>query len=468
MIKDTLIAVDYMIENNDIEVIGYLSRITDLDFDKLIRQGFKTKNFYKLNNKKIYSSIDNLINYVERSTKIEKMKLNYIILKDLLKSKILILENQKYSTADVKSELQAFLGASNFEELHKALYDDLKSVRRDVLTNHIIAIDIIELVQKWSIILSYKVNFATIRGRFFRAKEFVLKSKIKKDIKKDFLSKFKFSDFLSHKINARTDNTTFDKISDKIEINKKEFDKNLQALNKFIDNLNIKLDKNLNVIECKELTIKRGASGRLINVSVEHGNSNALGKMGLFTKLSLFITLSSGRRVAELLIKPTNLKNRIAHANEFIPNFKNIANLKYNEIFMKVKNNEFSALFLNQVKKRDKDFLAFQIPLLSPYERIIKALLVLRLLIPPKMLKGSIENLSNLMRTYKVDSIWNASINDGIKNYKDCRSFYAIYNELEYNNNNVDKIVYCQEVLGHKKGLGSLKATLSYQRFVLV
>jgi hypothetical protein len=41
-------------------------------------------------------------------------------------------------------------------------------------------------------------------------------------------------------------------------------------------------------------------------------------------------------------------------------------------------------------------------------------------------------------------------------------------NELEHNNNFVDKIVYCQEVLGHKKGLGSLKATLSYQRFVLV
>jgi hypothetical protein len=358
-----------------------------------------------------------------------------------------------------------FFDFNNFNEIHYNLVNDLKNVKRDSETGIPLRDNINELIQKWTTILSYKVTFSTIRGRFTRAINFVKKSDIPIDIKDLFLQRFFFSGFISHKINVRTDKNTFDKLSDKIEINKKDFETNFKELSKNIDDMNIKLDTNLNVISVNNIKIKRAVNGKLLEFNVNHGL-----KMQIFTKLALFITLATGRRLAELVKKPTALNHRIEAAKNDIDGFSNLVDLKYNEIFLKTKNNNNVAIFLNQKKKkRDSkdDIKGFLIPISGGYERIIKALKLLRLFIPNSILKQGEDEISNYMRNYLHSDIWDKFV-PFLNSLKDCRGLYAIYNENKYNKGNVDKLIYCQEILGHQKGMKDLKSTLHYQRFIFV
>jgi len=128
------------------------------------------------------------------------------------------------------------------------------------------------------------------------------------------------------------------------------------------------------------------------------------------------------------------------------------------------------AIFINQKKKKrigTDNIKGFMIPIAGGYERIIKALLLLRTFIPNTIIKQSEDEIGNYMRNYIHKDIWNKFV-PYLESLKDCRGLYAIYNEDKYNKGNVDKLIYCQEILGHNKGMKDLKSTLHYQRFVLV
>ena len=85
---------------------------------------------------------------------------------------------------------------------------------------------------------------------------------------------------------------------------------------------------------------------------------------------------------------------------------------------------------------------------------------------------GEIRDTDNKAGRYVRDfldtSFIETNIVTGLTNLKDLRGFYAIYNEAKYNKGKTDKLIYCQEVLGHSKDLKSLKTTLHYNRFTLV
>jgi hypothetical protein len=471
---------DFFNNNGLIDFVPYLDEVLDIrkvsnnhhSFYDIVKRDFKAKGFIKTIDRKFLCSSANLISFIQNSKLIKdyksKVDINIIewFINDILTSElefVKLLNGCSYGLKHDDKEFFDLLDIENINSLYSMIVDDLQAIKRDSESGFPLSRDINEIVQKWSIILSYQVRFATIRSRFTKAKNSVKSSDLADDIKNMFLSKFFFSHSISSLINNRTDSNSLDKITHKIDIDKVDYENNFKSLITEIDNLDIKLDKHNNVVSAKYVTINRGRTGRLVSISFMDNT-----KMRIFTKLALFISLATGRRLAELVRKPSNLNQRIDSSKSDIIGFSDTVDLKYKEIFLKVKGDGNRAIFLNQMKKRAGiDVHSFSIPINGGYERIIKSLLLLRLFIPSSIIKKNEDEVSNYMRNYLVKDIffkYAIHLND----LKDCRGFYAIYNESKYNYNNIDTLVYCQQILGHSNDKQSLQSTLNYSRFRLV
>lgn len=456
---------NYVLENGLIDVVSYLDSVIKIEnksFYDVIR---KDRNFIKsLDKKYLLNGID-LIKYIRNSTIIHRYCDTH---KDTLTDMIVEVYNFELGRNKVKkdeiSDLKIFFNFDCFNDIKDDIINDLEKISRDAETDAPLRHSVLELVQKWTLIISYKVKFATTRGRFTTIRNWIRDSKIEDDIKTFFLSRFNFSKLIGFKIHERTDEKVFEKISNKIEINKKEFESNFLKICKSIDDFDIKLDSNNNVISAKNAKIARAANGKLIKVDFLNNQ-----KAKDFTRLAYFVVLATGRRLAELLVRPSNIKKRISLCSKKVKNFDNVADLKYQEIFIKVKKNNDIAIFLNQKKKKENsDIVGFEIPINGGYERVIKALLFLRMFIPNTTLKRGEREVATVMRTYLTKNFLQDNISSGLKDMKDCRSLYAIYNENKYNRGLTDSLVYCQEILGHEHGMQDLKTTLHYDRFKLI
>ena len=336
-------------------------------------------------------------------------------------------------------DFKEIVGLDSWYEVNQACVSELRELKRDTNSNTYVSKDVSYITSKYMIICSYKGTFATIRGRFTQLRNTVKESDLSSDLKELFLDAFFFHKDLNREINNRTDKTASEKLENKIQIYKSDIDKLHKSLSDTIDDYNIKFDDNVvkaNVIEKVEIT----QDGRIKSIKISDNK-----KMEVITVLSMYIILSSGRRLSEVITVPTNIKERLENYSKNVDGFneKNI-NLDIQDVILQDKNNNERVIFLNQKKMRKGDDIkGYYIPILGGYNRLISAIKLLRFLIPATIKRKDDKAISDYLRGYFAKD-WSEILlkfdiekrdNDnkllGIDRKK-MRGIYAVYMRLKY------------------------------------